>query len=137
MIARWLPLGGAPAAAADGPDRPSATIRADARPGSPTTSAAASRSCRSCAAGTTSFPGGSRRSSRPPPPATRDELRRVAHTLRGATEIFGGAQVAGACAALELAAADDLTGHAEALVEVVERACAEARAAMLAWLDAA
>ena len=68
----------------------------------------------------------------------REELRRTAHTLRGATEIFGGTQVAGACSALEHAAAEDLTAeHATALVQVVSRACAQAREAMLAWLDTA
>ncbi len=66
------------------------------------------------------------------------ELRRVAHTLRGATAIFGGTQVVQACTALEQAASDELAAdHAQALVQVVERACGEARAAMLAWLDAA
>ncbi len=68
--------------------------------------------------------------------ASGEELRRIAHTLRGGTSIFGGTQVAGACTALELAAGDDLTPpHAQALVQAVERACADARAALLGWLD--
>ena len=67
------------------------------------------------------------------------ELRRVAHTLRGATEIFGGTQVAGACTALELAAAGELDRRATRRRSSRSSSgrAREARTAMLAWLDAA
>ena len=137
VIARWLPIGDGPAAADDDPDRPSATIRAalDQLAGELGGREAVAPIVRRW---DDELPGRIAALEQAAATADRDELRRVAHTLRGATEIFGGAQVAGACTALELAAADDLTAsHAAALVEVVERACAEARTAMLAWLDAA
>ncbi len=138
VIARWLPAGGAvPDDLPDDEDRPAATVRAmlDQLAGELGGPDAVAPLVRRWDA---ELP--ARLAALEQAAAAGDgaEVRRVAHTLRGATEIFGGSQVAGACTALELAAGDELTAdHARALVQVVERACAEARTAMLGWLDAA
>ena len=136
VICRWLPVGDDPGRRGGGdPDRPAATMRAaldrlaDELGGRDAVAPLIQR-------WDDELPGRLAALEQAAAAASGEELRRIAHTLRGGTSIFGGTQVAGACTALELAAGDDLTPpHAQALVQAVERACADARAALLGWLD--
>ena len=127
-----------PPPAADGP-QPAGVPRArDARPARRASSAAARRSRRSSAAGTPSCPAASPRSSRRPrrstPPSCDASRTRSAARPRSSA---GRRSPRRARRSSRRPSGELTAGHAQALVQVVERTCGEARAAMLAWLDAA